>query len=180
MWLQRGATEGSRSQVRCATLQTMAEQSAPPAADPAVTPRQEILLAFLAGGEQDMDPVRIMKGLFVFGQECQPEWLGQRPLYRFEPYNYGPFSAEIYRDLERLVARGLVEAREVIGQRWKHHRATPAGRRVAAEIRRRLDPKAVRYLDQMRAFTLAHSFHDLLRMIYKKYPAYAVRSVFQF
>lgn len=153
---------------------------AAPRPAPPLAPRQEILLAFLAAGEEEMDPVRIMKGLFVFGQECPPEWIDPQSLYRFEPYNWGPFSADVYQDLDALVMLGLLEDREQVGRRWKYHRATPEGQRVAAEIRRRLDPRAVRYLGDLRKFTLSLSFNDLLRVVYKKYPKYAVNSVFQF
>jgi DNA-binding PadR family transcriptional regulator len=161
----------------------MASEQSPPTfvPMPSLTFREEeVLLAYLAGGPEELDPIRIMKGMFIFEQESRPEWRAHRHLYEFEPYNWGPFSAEVYRHLDALVRRGLVMARSEEGKNWKYYQVTPIGRRAADEIRRRLDPEAVEYLDAVRRFTLSVSFHELLRAVYRKYPAYAVNSVFQY
>src|SRR2546426_11848870 len=94
-------------------------------------PRQELLLTFLAAGPEPMDPIRIVKGMFIFGQEVPRAWLRGAELYTFEPYNWGPFSSDIYRDLDALRRGDLVEALDQLGASWKYHRATEVGRAVA-------------------------------------------------
>ncbi len=51
---------------------------------------------------------------------------------------------------------------------------------MVESVKAGLDPKGVRYLEALRRFTLSLGFHDLLRAVYKKYPEYAVNSVFKF
>ena len=75
-----------------------------------MTPREELLLAFLAAGQNRIDPIRVMKGMFIFGQEAPAEWLQGIPLYEFQPYNWGPFCQDIYRDLDDLRAPGATAA----------------------------------------------------------------------
>jgi hypothetical protein len=45
-----------------------------------------------------------MKYAFLF----QMEGNGQRRLYRFVPYRYGPFAKQLYDDLQALAQNGVV------------------------------------------------------------------------
>ena len=143
-----------------------------------LTPRQRLLLSYVAGGDEELDPIRIVKGLFVFCQEVPKDWVDNQALYEFEPYSYGPFSFALYHDLEALHALGVLAVREQPDASWKFYHLTDLGRQLATEARTDLDPKAVRYLDEVRKVMLSMDFRTLLRAIYKKYPEYAVNSVF--
>ena len=145
-----------------------------------MSPRQELLLAFLAAGPEAMDPIRIVKGMFIFGQEAPRAWLRGAPMYTFAPYNWGPFSSDIYRDLDALRHAGLVDAIDQVGASWKYHRATDAGRAEAARVAPKWMPDVIRFLGEVRAYTLRHGFQELLKAVYKKYPEYAVNSVFRY
>ena len=126
-----------------------------------------------AGG---LEPVRVQKALFLLAQEggIPP---GQR--YRFVPYNYGPMSAGVYRDVDALVGEGLLERLPVPGYTWGRVRATERGRAEAARVAAQADAWAVARLDVIREHVQGLSFADLLEDIYERYPDYAAASVFR-
>ncbi len=148
-------------------------------APPPLTKPQELLVAFIAAGPEDLDPIRIVKGVFVFCQEAAKEWLDPRAIYDFEPYSWGPFSFDLYRDLNRLRDLGYVEARQHPSATWSYYQATASGQQAAAEIRQRMNPQLVAYLGEVRRFVLSLPFRDLLKAIYRKYPQFATNSVFR-
>jgi len=146
----------------------------------ALSATQQLLLAFLASGEgQELDPVRIQKGMFVFGQEAPGEWgIGSR--YEFVPYNYGPYSFALADDLARLRERGLVRTRAVPGRSWEYYSLTPRGESAARMVLEHLDARAAEYLDSVRRFVDQRSFRQLLAAVYERYPKYATNSIFRF
>lgn len=133
--------------------------------------RQEWMLRFIAGPpgyKYAVDRIRLMKGMFLFQKE------GGAPPdvdYKFTPYDYGPFTPEVYRDAEALAAEGLVlEARD--GQSY---RITEAGRLALAKYN---FPEALtETLDQFRIEVTEATFKELLRRVYTAYPESASRSV---
>ena len=52
--------------------------------------------------------MRLQKGMFLLARS---ETLPPREQYRFKPYDYGPMSSGIYRDLDELVDEGLLTKR---------------------------------------------------------------------
>jgi len=134
-----------------------------------------ICLAGPEGYEPDsLEPVHIMKGMFLFAMQS-----GRPPgeLYHFEPYHYGPFSAEVYRDLDALVAEDLIRAERVGGQTWSLYYATERGAQEARALKRAADPEAVARLTEIRRYVVDLPFARLLREIYAKYPRFAARSL---
>jgi len=140
-------------------------------------PRQKALLTFLAAGDEPVDPIRIQKGMFIFAMEAPAQW-GER--YKFIPWHWGPFSVEIYSDLEALERRGLVGSYPVPGCSWRRYSVTTEGSRLADQLARYVPPDALAYLKRVRQFVLELSFRRLLAAVYAKYPAYAVKSVFNY
>lgn len=140
-------------------------------------------MQLLAAGPEAMDPIRIQKSMFIFGKETPADWLKGADLYEFEPYNWGPFSQDISRDLAELRRFGLVEEVEEVerpGVTWPLHQATATGQVVAKHVAKHYEPTAIGYLKDVRAYTLRHGFKDLLRAVYQKYPEYAVNTVFKY
>jgi hypothetical protein len=138
-----------------------------------------LLLVALDGDREGLDPIRIQKGLFLLAHEGG---LPAAERYWFVPYNYGPMSARVYRDVEVLVQRGLLERRAVDGQAWRRVRATPDGRSRAMELQRRAaghERPAMTRLRGIRRLIDSLDFSSLLATIYERYPAYASRSVFR-
>ena len=143
--------------------------------------RRNWLLLFIAldGEAHVLDPLRIQKGLFLLAREGG---LPRRERYWFVPYNYGPMSPRLYRDVEALVREGLLEHRVVDGRRWRPVRATPAGRERAQQLVEHASPcehAAIERLRGIRRFVRGVDLGRLLAVIYERYPAFAERSVFR-
>lgn len=113
----------------------------------------------------------LMKYVFLLQMEGSAD---RRRLYHFIPYHYGPFSKELYSDLETLKNEGLVRVQHD-GEEGKT-RITLVDSSKAEEVLASLpedlkqDVAAIvkRYGD------LDHN--ALLKAVYEKYPAYARRS----
>jgi len=148
--------------------------------------RQDFLLAFLylpakrgdKPAAEPIDPIRIMKGLFLFGMEKRTEL---RDFYVFEPYLYGPCSFQVYNDLRELIATGDVDELTLFPfRRWSYYRLTEQGKRRAQQIIAILPKALVAELGNVKKTVMSKSFLDLLRYVYKKYPAYATESIIEF
>lgn len=125
-----------------------------------------------------LDPVRLQKGMFLLAQEGGLP-AGER--YEFRPYDYGPFSSEIYSDLDELVAAGLVEGEEAPGYTWHRYRATPQGVEVAgalAQAMRPEDQRTLEFLHDLKRDVLSQGFRELLHHVYSRHPGFASRSIF--
>ena len=138
-----------------------------------------LLLVALDAPAAGLEPVRVQKALFLLAREGG---LPRSERYWFVPYNYGPMSPRIYRDVDALVRRGLLERVPVPGYAWGRVRATPAGRRrgerlaAGATARERRGLAALR---RIRALVTSLGFAYLLATIYDRHPEYAIRSVFR-
>jgi uncharacterized protein YwgA len=138
-----------------------------------------LLLVALDAPAEGLEPVRVQKALFLLAREGA---LPRRERYWFVPYNYGPMSPRIYRDVDALVRRGLLERQSVPGYTWGRVRATRAGREQAERLvatasdRDRANLAALR---RIRTLVTSLGFADLLATIYERHPEYAVRSVFR-
>jgi hypothetical protein len=142
-----------------------------------MTTRQEWLLMALARRNgQPMTPVQIQKTMFLLGEEAKQ--LVGAGFYKFTPYNYGPFDASVYHDLDELVARGLVADVLWPGRNWKLRAATPAGIAAANLARRTSNAQAARYLEKVVDWVCSLSFPALVRAVYAKYPKFKANSVF--
>lgn len=143
--------------------------------------RKSWLLLFLSkaasegDGPAQLDPVRIEKGMFLLTMRGPT---AARDLYRFQPYNWGPYSAQVNHDLEELRAAGLVEAERAQGQTWRKYRVTSGGEFLAREFSDRLAPEDVAWIRSLRHWLAARSFNQLLRDVYDAYPEYATNSLF--
>lgn len=143
--------------------------------------RQESLLIFIArGNAAEIDPVRIMKGLFLFSKETPVDWVDMEARYSFRAYHYGPCSFEIYSDLEWLESLGHIKSSEVLGRSWKYYSMTAQGRELVGRLVQKFDARAVSYLEKIREFVEAQSFRSLLDVVYSRYPDFAVNSVFKY
>jgi len=143
--------------------------------------KREWLLLFVGISGPDrteippIDPVRVMKGLFLFGQQVE---LPPDERYHFVPYLYGPCSFEIYRDLDGLVEHGLIAEEKPWGRSWNLYRPTAQGRRVVQEIAAKIPASHLEGLAEIKRYVLSVPFNKLLRDVYREYPEYATNSVF--
>jgi uncharacterized protein len=129
--------------------------------------------ALAATGPDELDPVRIQKGMFLLSERGPA-----RGLYDFQAYDWGPFSSDIYDDLARLSRQGYLAEEKVVGRTWSTYRVTSRGHDRAAGMSTQIGPGAVGWLRQAREFLTTRSFAQLLRDVYAMYPDYAVNSRF--
>jgi hypothetical protein len=140
--------------------------------------RWQLLLLFVGSGKaanQELDPVRIMKGMFLLEMQGGLE----NHSYNFEPYDYGPFSISVYNDLDLLEGKKLIERIPRLGRNWSYVRVTDEGRNQTKSLEQQAKPEQLELISKVHSDVLDKTFAELLRHIYDKYPKYAGRSVFQ-
>ena len=115
--------------------------------------------------------VVLVTGLMKYAFLLQMEGNGHRRFYHFIPYHYGPFAKEVYADLERLQADGLVTVDEDGEEDRTRIALADPGRAEAAlaELPDDLKESVSAILDNYG--DLDHN--ALLKTVYGKYPAYA-------
>jgi len=123
-----------------------------------------------------MTPAQIQKAMFLMAAEATH--LVGPGFYNFVPYNYGPFDADVYHDLDVLVDRGLVSGNSFPGRSWKIYTVTPEGLAAAAHIKRAANAEGAGFLERVVDWVSSMSFPQLVRAIYAKYPGYKANSVF--
>lgn len=134
---------------------------------------EDYLLIFmnLPGGQFDMDRIRLMKGMFLLTEEAPA---GMPRLYDFKPYDWGPFSTGVYRDLDELKAQGLVATR---GQQpYETYRVTQLGEGKATRLVESLAQPVRQKMGEVKELTTSLSFLELLEHVYDRHPHYAKRS----
>jgi len=140
--------------------------------------RDWLTLLLGVGDASPLDPVRIQKGMFLLSKEGG---LDEAEVYAFRAYDYGPFSSQIYQDLDELVEAGLVAYEPVPGYTWNRYRLTAAGLADAQTLVDQLDPGrrgSARFIIELKKDVLSQSFNGLLRHVYDRYPDYAENSIF--
>lgn len=144
-------------------------------------PKQQVLLMFLSqGAQKPVDPIRIMKGLFLIVMATPEEWLPQSSRYQFVPYDYGPCSFEIYGDLDKLEREGYIDSHAIPGKNWKYYKPTATGITYGADLAKRSPEQFLSYVIRVKDWVLKQSLRALLENVYRAYPEFAVNSVFQF
>ena len=137
-----------------------------------------ILLAFirerLARAEKTAQAAVLVTALMKYAFLFQMEGNGRRRYYQFEPYLYGPFAKEVYTDLERLQAAGLVSVtNDPEEEKTRITLADPSKAEAAlADLPHDLKEDVTAILNAYG--NLDHN--ALLKAVYEKYPAYAKNS----
>jgi uncharacterized protein YwgA len=135
-----------------------------------------LLLVGLPPAPRGLEPVRVQKALFLLAREGG---IPARERYWFVPYNYGPMSPRVYRDVDALDRAGLVERIPVPGYTWGLVAATEHGRERAERLAAEADAGAVARLRAIRDEVTSLSFAALLESVYARYPEFARASVFR-
>jgi len=135
------------------------------------------LAALTSANGVTFTPVQIQKLLFLIDMRLAQQTGG--PHFKFEPYDYGPFDAKIYRCLESLQHQGELEIIENANLRWKKYRLTPEGIARGQQLLSKLPEDVSEYISRLAFFVTSMSFEELVGTIYKAYPAMKVNSVFR-
>jgi uncharacterized protein YwgA len=112
----------------------------------------------------------LMKYAFLF----QMEGSGQRRLYHFVPYHYGPFAKQLYEDLQGLVQEGVVRVEN--DQDEDKTRITLLNTDKADEMLVNMPEDVKADVASIIETYGALDHRNLLKTVYRKYPAYAKNS----
>lgn len=112
----------------------------------------------------------LMKYAFLF----QMEGNGQRRLYHFVPYHYGPFAKQLYEDLRGLVQDGVVQVEN--DQDEQKTRISLVDTDKADEMLVNMPEDVKADVSSIVETYGALDHGSLLKIVYKKYPAYAKKS----
>jgi hypothetical protein len=141
--------------------------------------RDQIALVVLSLAEgRSMTPVKIQKALFLASDKV-PGAFAPGSEYHFEPYDYGPFDADVYRDVEGLQGCGFANINQAPGTRWKTYSATAEGRSEAGRLAEQLSSEQREILRRIVSLVCNLTFSQLVSAIYRAYPLMAARSVFR-
>lgn len=138
-----------------------------------------LLLLAVRDAAEPLDPVRLQKGMFLLANETQ---LPQAQRYDFFAYDYGPFSVDLYRDLDLLHRQGMIERMRAPGYTWFRYRPTLRGLGDAERIVGQMDASqrsCAKVLQRLKHDVLRRGFRELLEYVYERYPEYAENSVFE-
>lgn len=178
--------------------------------------RRDILLLLLySPGTLDSvnEPIvgrtRLVKMLFLFKQEALPEFrkgtaITEDNFYDFFPWSFGPFSSQVYDDLNFFVLRGLIKEQDseqdTLPQsvaEWEHWLSgatvreddssivdyteqafclTDKGIDIASSLYRQLSPSQRGLLRTFKKKLIQASLRAVLEYVYKSYPDFTARS----
>jgi uncharacterized protein YwgA len=143
----------------------------------ALTKRQRTVLAALATEEgARFAPVQVQK-LFFLIDENAASLMGGR-LFAFEPYDYGPFDADVYREIDQLAALGFAAVSG--GERGqRRYSLTASGHRVGQAALADMPDAVGRYMIEASKWVRSLSFAALVGSIYKAYPRMREKSIFR-
>jgi len=150
---------------------------------------------------------RLMKMVFLFGKEIRPKFnlkksIPNNALPDFTPYDYGPFSSQVYEDLEFLVGAGFIEVLPMDGiekldeeiEEYDYWQATKDEDTKQEEFQERfvltdlgrefveqefccsLSNDQWDALDEFKRRCTSASLKALLRYVYTKYPEMTTKS----
>ena len=181
----------------------------------AISSSKDILMLLLyakGASDKECEPIegktRLMKMVFLFDKELRRsvnlrKTIPSTALPQFEAYSYGPYSAQVYRDLEFLVELGLIdvtsldnveklpeEIREYeywqatndtdednTGQSQELFSLSDLGRKfVENKLLPTLSDSHKEAINEFKRRCTAASLRSLLKYVYSKYPRMTDRS----
>lgn len=134
------------------------------------------LLALQRAKGERLTPIQMQKILFVFGEQFKAT-LGE--YYEFTPYHYGPFDADVTRDLEYLERKGLVHLVVSSEHPGRDYELTPQGEAAAQTLDTEVNPQQLAFLSDVVSWAQSLSFRQLVTSIYKAFPHMRENSVFR-
>lgn len=138
--------------------------------------RRDWLLLFLGAdsGNFPTDQIRIMKGMFLLDQLSDHPASG---LYRFEPFDYGPFDSSVYRDLDELQLAGFIEVGRRADSTRRSYALTASGWDRYSILKARCSPADFQAVGETKLHVTSLGFSALVKEIYDAFPTFAVLSV---
>ncbi len=128
--------------------------------------RQKVLLGLILIARRRPTRTELMKWLFLLWQEtCVSSDIS---FYDFVPYKYGPFSFQVYRDLDCISSNGYLQPDALAIPEAMLPQAQHAFRSLPSQVLQAV----TRVYSQYGLTTI----EELLQYVYERYPWYASRS----
>ena len=128
-----------------------------------------------AGQKFPLDRIRLQKAVFLATKRGALAW---RDLYPYEPYNWGPYSSTLSREVDELEARGQLTVSPWPGNKYGTFTLTQLGEGTASGEWAKLSVQEADFLKKVCHFVTSRSFNRLLKDVYNAYPEFAVKSKF--
>ena len=137
--------------------------------------RTDLLLKIIVAAEgEPVTPVQLQKVAFLVGEKFPSEL--PNDYYDFEPFHYGPFCVDLYRDAEALEREGLVLINTNHSGGWKEFSAS--FRSATADLS--FIPQHIsEFIDTKLRWAKEAGFQEVIRAIYNEYPKFRVNGIFQ-
>ena len=143
-----------------------------------------LALMYAGDGEPIEGRTRLQK--LVFLMQKRLEEAGEDPLqtddYEFIPYDYGPFSKELYDDLDEIMARNMVEGREenLDEDKVKYdYKIQEDGEQwVRDQLAKEEAQRVLRLAEEIKDEYGDVYLSDLIDEVYSRYPKYAENSIY--
>ena len=152
--------------------------------------RTDVVFILFYFAERVRGVTKLQKLLFLIEQET--EFFKQYEddvAFNFAPYKMGPFSDEVYSEIEFLLQLSAIESEPMekpagTGQansllENKEFQITSKGEKIAAQLVEVLEPEYVRELESLITRYNSMDLKQLLQHVYSEYPEYAVNSEIQ-
>jgi len=135
-------------------------------------------------GEPIEGRTRLQK--LVFLMQKRLEELGEDPLqsddYEFIAYDYGPFSKELYDDIDETIARNMVEDREEdLGEdkvKYDYEIQENGKQWVREQLSEEQAHRVLELAEEIKDEYGDVSLSDLIEEVYSRYPKYAENSIY--
>lgn len=133
-----------------------------------------------ANNEQPVEGrTRLQKMIFLAQKRLEDSKILDEE-YEYFPYNYGPFSKELYGDIDKLVEDGIIEEREETEEENKkkyYYELTSKGQKLLKdELQGEGFDTLEDVIEEIKSQYNEMNLPDLLDEIYSKYPNYAEKS----
>ena len=134
-----------------------------------ITQRRKAILGFLyASSQEPVDKIHLMKEVFWLSEHSDEF---KQLLENFGPYDFGPDDQDLEADVEDLIAFGYVD---LVESREKKYRLTDDGSKIIKKI---FNEQELLRFESIKQTLNKLNFEELLFLVYKKFPDYAVNSV---
>ena len=138
--------------------------------------RLDLLLKIIAAADgEKVTPAQLQKVAFLVGMEFPQEVPSD--YYEFQKYDYGPFSADVYRDAEQLEREGKIMISVHQRGGWREYAATVKGSRIDFKD---IPEAMTSFIEDKVSWARRLSFQQLVREVYRQFPEYRENSVFQY
>lgn len=143
-----------------------------------------LALMYAGNGEPIEGRTRLQK--LVFLMQKRLEEAGEDPLqsddYEFIPYDYGPFSKELYDDLDETMARNMVEGREEdLGEdkeKYDYEIQEDGEQWVRDQLSKEEAQRILELAEEIKDEYGDVYLSDLIDEVYSRYPKYAENSIY--